>query len=148
MSDRKVCKDCEVLKPPEDYYRNRKGLYALCKPCYVKRNSGYQKKYRDNNRFAIRMRSCRSRAREKGLAFDLTTEYLEGIWTDTCPAFGTQLDINAKKGCEGHAQLDRIMPELGYVKSNVVWLSERANRIKDDANIQDLERLLEWLKSV
>ena len=148
MTEGKICKDCKVFKPPEDYYKNRRGLHSVCKPCYIKRNSGYQAKYRANNRFAIRVRSCKARAREKNLPFDLTTEYLESIWTDTCPAFGTPLDINIKKGEEGHAQLDRITPELGYVKGNVVWLSERANRIKDDATIEDLERLVAWLKSL
>lgn len=146
MGEGKTCKDCEECKPDEEFYRNRKGLHALCKPCYIKRNSAYQAKYRANNRFAIRMRSCRARAKEKDLPFDLTTEYLESIWTDTCPAFGIPLDINSKKGSRGHAQLDRIIPDLGYVQGNVVWLSERANRIKDDASIEDLERLIKWLK--
>ena len=143
-----MCKDCGVYKPPEDYYRNRKGLHSRCKTCYVKRNSKYQAKYRDGNRFAIRMRSCRARSKEKDLPFNLTENHLKEIWTDACPVFGTPLNMSAKKDEEGHAQLDRIVPELGYVKGNVVWLSQRANRIKDDATTEDLERLLKWLKSL
>lgn len=148
MNESKVCKDCGVQKPPDEYYKNRKGIHSTCKMCYTKRNKGYQAKYRANNRFAIRMRSCRARSREKDLPFNLTTEYLESIWSGVCPAFGTPLSIDAKKGSQGHAQLDRIIPDLGYVEGNVVWLSERANRIKDDANLEDLERLITWLKSL
>jgi hypothetical protein len=148
MSEGKSCRGCGAYKPKSEYYKNRKGLHSLCKTCYIKRNSEYQAKYRSNNRFAIRMRSCRARSKEKDLPFNLTTEYLESIWTGTCPAFGTTLNINSKKGSEGHAQLDRIIPNLGYVEGNVVWLSERANRIKDDASLEDLERLIKWLKSL
>lgn len=34
--------------------------------------------------------------------------------------------------------LDRIRPDLGYVKGNVIVISGRANRIKSDATIEEL----------
>jgi len=144
----KVCVDCGEEKEDECFYNNRKGKHSRCKPCYRKRNSSYQKRYRYKNRFAIRVRSCKARAKECDLPFDITENHLKEIWTDVCPAFGTPLDIKAKKSEEGHAQLDRVVPRKGYTIGNVVWLSQRANRIKDDATIEDLERLLEWLKSL
>lgn len=146
--DEKTCKSCGVNKPIDQYYSNRRGLHSVCRPCYIKRNSAYQAKYRSKNRFAIRVRSCKSRSREKQLPFNLTSKHLKGIWTGVCPAFGVPLNINSLRGSEGHAQLDRIIPDLGYIQGNVVWLSERANRIKDDASIEDLERLIKWLKSL
>jgi hypothetical protein len=142
-----VCSICGLEKPTLDFYKNRRGIHASCKTCYIERNKGYQKRYRDENRFAIRMKSCRARAKEKGIPFGLTTEYLQDIWTGVCPAFNIPLDINAKRGKVGHAQLDKVDPSKGYVQGNVVWLSERANRIKDDATLEDLERLAAWLKS-
>lgn len=144
----KTCKDCGVEKPISEFYKNRSGTHANCKVCYGLVNKGYQRKYRDGNRFAIRMRSCRARAKEKGLDFDLTTEYIKSIWTGTCPVFNTELDINSKRGEVGHAQLDKINPSKGYTQGNVVWLSERANRIKDDATLEDLERITSWLRSL
>ena len=143
----KVCKDCGKEKDPSEFYNNRNGKHNFCKPCYVLRNKRYQQDYRDRNRFAIRMRSCRARSKEKDLPFNLTEDYLKEIWSGYCPVFNTALNLDAKKGVLGHAQLDRIVPSLGYVEGNVVWLSERANRIKDDATLEDLERLVEWLKS-
>ena len=83
-----------------------------------------------------------------GVPFNLTAQHLEDIWTGVCPALGIPLDINAPKHARGHAQLDRIVPELGYVEGNVAWLSERANRIKDNATTSDLEGILKWLKSL
>lgn len=147
MSQTKVCTGCLTPKSTGDFYRNRGGLHSLCKACYVERNKGYQKKYRDKNRFAIRMRSARHRASDKGLPFDLDVAHLKGIWTGVCPVFGTPLSLKAPKGSSEAAELDRVVPEKGYVKGNVQWLSQRANRIKDDASIEDLERIIEWLKS-
>ena len=144
----RVCKTCGQSKPKEEFYKNRRGLHPNCKLCYIEKNKVYQSKYRDSNRFAIRMRSCRARAKEKSLAFDIDTDYIVSIWTGICPVFKTELDINAKRGQKGHAQLDKVDPTLGYIRGNVVWLSERANRIKDDATIEDLEMLLQWLKSL
>ena len=143
----KKCKQCLEVKEDGLFYKNRNGLHSLCKTCYIERNKSYQKNYRSKNRFAIRMRTCRARAKEKGLPFDLTEDYLKSIWTDTCPVFGTPLNIDALKCEANHAQLDRVIPALGYVKGNVVWLSQRANRIKDDATLEDLERLVTWFKS-
>jgi len=144
----KICSQCNEKKDSEDFYANRGGLHSRCKPCYVERNKEYQARYRANNRFAIRMRAVRARSLEIGVPFEITTEYLESIWTGVCPALGTPLDMDALKHSEGHAQLDRIVPELGYVEGNVAWLSERANRIKDNATTSDLEGILEWLKSL
>lgn len=142
----KICVGCNTELPVDTFYKNRKGIHNRCKSCYISRNKTYQEKYRNNNRFPIRVRSCRARAKIQNVPFNITSGYIEEIWTDTCPVFGTPLRIDAKKDTEGHAQLDRLIPSLGYTKGNVVWLSQRANRIKDDANIEDLERLLTWLK--
>jgi hypothetical protein len=38
-------------------------------------------------------------------------------------------------------KVDRIVPELGYVKGNVIVVSCRANRIKSDATPDELERI-------
>jgi hypothetical protein len=62
--------------------------------------------------------------------------------------FNEVLDINALKDLAGHAQVDKVIPELWYVECNVYWLSQRANRLKNNAKLEDLERLLSWLKSV
>lgn len=143
----KVCNICREEKPQSEFYKNRKGVYRHCKLCYVEKNKGYQEVYRAKNRFGIRLRSCKARARDKGLPFDLTEEHLREVWTGVCPVFNTPLDIQAPKNSPYHAELDKVIPEFGYIKGNVAWLSQRANRIKDDAKLEDLERLVKWLKS-
>ena len=44
------------------------------------------------------------------------------------------------------ASLDCIIPELGYVPGNVAVISRRANTIKNDATIEELELVLAYMK--
>ena len=40
--------------------------------------------------------------------------------------------------------LDKIIPEKGYVKGNVVVVSMIVNRLKSDANYKDMEKILKY----
>ena len=74
---------------------------------------------------------------------------------ERCPILGTKLVV-AKHVYRGHGfggdedsmSLDRILPELGYVPGNVAVISWRANRLKGSASVDELERLVQWLRSV
>lgn len=49
---------------------------------------------------------------------------------------------------DGSPTLDRIVPDKGYVRENVWVISGRANRIKNDATIEELELIAEALRIV
>ena len=42
----------------------------------------------------------------------------------------------------------RIVPALGYVPGNVGVISFRANTIKNNASMREIEQLLEWLRRI
>ena len=44
--------------------------------------------------------------------------------------------------------IDRIVPELGYVKGNVVVVSAKANRIKNDATITEILSVYNYYSSL
>lgn len=94
----------------------------------------------------------RSGCRTKGIRYELNGDYLEKIWTGTCPVFGTPLDVPMKhargKGSHNTAHLDRIDPDKGYVVGNVAWISGRANRIKYNATLEELKLLVNWVEGV
>lgn len=66
---------------------------------------------------------------------------------DVCPALGIPLDYGPK-GVRNDTSpsLDRLIPTLGYVPGNVVVLSWRANRIKNDGSMEEVKRIYEYLK--
>lgn len=84
--------------------------------------------------------SAKQRASENRILFDLERADIPPV-PETCPILGIPLVRNVGKGRHGASDnspsLDRIIPDLGYVKGNIRWLSYRANRIKNDATPEE-----------
>lgn len=95
------------------------------------------------------LRDARRRAKKKNLPFDIDLDYLESLVVDKCPVFNTNFSF----GLDGSGlkptspSLDRFVPELGYVKGNLSFISHRANSIKHNASVDDLEKLINWMRS-
>ena len=90
-----------------------------------------------------RWSTIRARKRWSGRAFTVTPQELE--WPERCPVLGVVLDYSGRCKRTGWS-LDRLDSTKGYVTGNVRVLSQRANRLKHDATITDLERLLAWMR--
>lgn len=95
------------------------------------------------------LRRCKSRAKEAGLPFDL--EFHDIPIPARCPLLGIPLTPFGA-GRRGPAQdscpsVDRLVPSKGYVKGNVWVVSLRANRIKNDSTVDELEKILTALKT-
>jgi len=84
------------------------------------------------------LRCARRRAQKRGLPFDLIVEDINV--PRFCPALGIPLYRASGRRAQGpnSPTLDRITPELGYVRGNVRVISSRANQIKSDATPAEL----------
>jgi hypothetical protein len=40
--------------------------------------------------------------------------------------------------------LDRIIPKKGYIQDNLVIVSDIVNRLKSDATLEDMEKILKY----
>lgn len=49
---------------------------------------------------------------------------------------------------DGSPTLDRIVPEKGYVKGNVAVISHKANRIKNNGSLEELEAVVSYTKKM
>jgi len=87
----------------------------------------------------------KSWCKNKGVDFNLTEEYLKGIYTKDCPVFKKPF-VRGNKGVDMAPTLDRIDPQGGYTKDNVRYISARANRIKYDATTEELQQVLDYIK--
>jgi hypothetical protein len=88
------------------------------------------------------------RAQKKKIPFDVTVEHLHDIFPKDyrCPILGTLMEWGAKGGKRTSPSLDRIIPDKGYVKGNLVWISDRANSIKSDGTIEEHRLVIKWMK--
>lgn len=86
---------------------------------------------------------AKNRAKTKGLPFNITADDIP--IPDVCPVFGVPL-VSSSKITDNTPSIDRLVPELGYTKGNVVVISLKANRLKGHGTTEELERLLLWMK--
>lgn len=156
------CKRCKVEKPLNEsgrcdgcdeyvvnyYQTHRKQEIVRAKKSLAKKPREEQNKYKRGlnrrNPLSIILQQARSRAKLKNIPFDITIDDLEN--PIVCPILGIQLQVNAGYAKENSYSIDRIIPEKGYVKGNVAVISYKANTIKNNATIEDLEKVLQWLK--
>ena len=103
------------------------------------------------NRIKTTLTQAKKRALEKGLDFSITLNDLSPL-PEICPVFGIKLNYKGNQGRRGFIDdspsIDRIDSSKGYVKGNVQIISWRANRIKSDATIDELEQLIMFLKGI
>lgn len=88
----------------------------------------------------------KARAKNKGLMFDLTAEDI--VIPKRCPILGIPLRVGDVTANDNSPELDRIDNRKGYVRGNVHVISRRANRIKNDATIAELEKIASYLRSL
>lgn len=101
---------------------------------------------RDNYITQRMLRCARSRAKQQNIPFDLTADDI--IIPEFCPILGLKLEIASGKAEDNSPSLDKIIPSLGYVKGNICVISNRANRIKYNASLDELKKVVSFLETL
>lgn len=88
--------------------------------------------------------NAKYRAKRKGISFRLQLKDL--VIPKRCPVLDVRL-IRGEKGMNDRSPtLDRIRLTRGYTKGNVAVISFRANRLKSDAKIWEVEKILKYMR--
>lgn len=162
------CKECEKIyrdKRVDIQRAYNKQYYTANKPKMASWAVAYHQEHKDvrneysrsyyaqrrliNRRVDILTR-VKSRAKKLGIPFDLTIEDI--VIPETCPILGTPIVVGPPRRTDSRGprpdspSLDRIDPTRGYVKGNVCVISNRANTIKCNATVDELEIVLNYMK--
>lgn len=88
--------------------------------------------------------NAKARAEKKNIPFDIDAAYLMEIFPEDgkCPVFGIDLVWGGDRNSS--PSLDRIYPALGYVRGNLVWVSDYANMLKSHNSLETLRALLNF----
>lgn len=165
MHGDRACRTCGEAKPLSEFWADKgrtDGLQSECKTCMKNRNNAWQRAnkatrhpqklasvYRRRRIDPIRawFKGIRQNAQARGIAFSLTIEDL--TIPAFCPVLGIPLKSNYGHGSKrtihdkDHApSVDRIDNTKGYHKDNIVIVSFRANRLKSDATVDELEKVV------
>lgn len=115
-----------------------------CSACLETRSREKRKAYERDFRQTM-LENARKRAKEYGLPFNLSKADI--VVPYKCPVLGLVLEIGVGQPKDNSPSLDRIIPDLGYVKGNVAVISFKANRIKNNASLEDLKSLVKWMEN-
>jgi hypothetical protein len=88
-------------------------------------------------------RRAKTSAEQKGREFTITREFVESLYVSRCPILGIELNWSAEaQGSNDYSpSLDRIRSDLGYEPGNVWIVSWRANRLKSNATLKELQAI-------
>jgi len=91
------------------------------------------------------LKDARKRAKEFDRDFNL--DLVDIIIPSECPVLHIPLIVSKSgKPTNNSPSLDRIDSSLGYIKGNVKVISMRANRLKQDSSIEELQSIIEYMK--
>ncbi len=104
-----------------------------------------KRRYRTEvGRIRIMIAAAKKRSELRNLAFDLTEEDIR--IPEFCPLLGIKIKLDGFKNKVDSPSLDRIDSNKGYTKDNVWIISSRANIIKNNATVEELELIVQNLK--
>lgn len=127
------CPSCQnVLK----FTRN-----AACVTCYT--DTGINLNFEKRKKALLD--KIKAQAKRKSVPFDLDVSDI--IWVNVCPILNIELDYFAKGKKANTVSFDRKNPDKGYVAGDVFILSNKANSCKSDLNVEQIERLLNYVRS-
>lgn len=151
----KKCSHCEEILNDNSFYnprRNRK-YTGWCIKCITDARKNRLLKALSNpiaaKEYYMRLMLARSksRAKRKGFLFDLDYEWIKENCKDFCPIFGTPF-FDTSKNRLLRPSIDRVNNNLGYLKSNCVIISWRANIIKNDSTLEELKQIASFYESL
>lgn len=162
----KICRTCGEEKPLEAYNQDKKrpdGRRNRCRECDA---AYFQQKYSDPTWRAIHHKrskdrrtrlkdvdpvriwaydaiaNAKMRAKRSGLPCNITMLDVLDAVADTCPLLGLPLVYATGKIHSNSPTIDRKVCEKGYTKDNIAVISHRANRLKSDSTVEELQLLL------
>jgi hypothetical protein len=163
----KTCQICKIDKEESSFGKDKSkfdGYRIYCSDCLKKqyRLRHPQKEkiafnynlWRKNNRQKLKisnpnislLESSKYRARKLGIQHTLK---ISDIKIPTiCPVFGIPLQVSSKRPSHNSPSIDRIDNNKGYTPDNIVIVSWRANDLKRDAQISELEKLVNFYKTL
>lgn len=141
----KSCRTCGVEKPLEDYYPHPNTAdrrTQRCKKCHNRESRRYERKKILNDRSWYLWRCAKKRSKKQGILFALSPSDIHV--PEYCPVLGIRLKDTHGKLCDASPSLDKIIPERGYVPGNVVVVSYKANSVKRNTTLSELQAVAQF----
>jgi hypothetical protein len=123
---------------------NNKFRYSYCRECEKKRFKEAYKK----DPIPQMLSNSKIRAKAKKLPHNITSDDIREVWPkdNICPVLKKpfEMGFKSRKTKSMAPSLDKIIPSKGYTKGNIVVISDIVNRLKSDASLEDLKKIINF----
>jgi len=151
------CSRCKEIKPILEFQHGRRGQqyeyrFSYCNKCrkkqvYLNLNNDCVRFLRD------RYNRLKRKAKSKDIVFTLTAEELIAKYHQQqtlCFYTDVVMDIQVGNGlCRHSMSVDRLNPKLGYTNANTALCTHKANTIKSDLTIEEVQNWLPtWFERI
>lgn len=141
------CKKQFTYKGGNAHFARSKSHYCSI-DCLTQGNRIYTELHNKGNKRYCILCGAKKRARLKGQDFRITLDDIPPI-PNLCPVLGIPIKANTTNApLDSSPSLDRIDSTKGYIPGNVRIISNRANRIKADATLEELRRVVKDLEKI
>jgi hypothetical protein len=137
IDDKKYCNQCKTYLPIDQFSEKKKSknttqLDYVCYKC----------------RACLAMRQgVINRAKKEGNDYkEITLEYIKSLCTPHCPVLEIPLQYGGGDQCDNSATIDAIIYHKGHVKGNLKVISKKANTIKNNSTLEEMEMLVNALQ--
>jgi hypothetical protein len=135
------------------FKKNKKKIHEVMKIYHDDHKDEIMEYHREYGRNLTRNRPeynifyrVKSRAKHRGILFNI--ELSDIIIPEFCPVLGIKIICSGEKPRPNSPSIDRIIPSLGYVRGNIRIISNRANTLKSDATVEEMELILLDLRRI
>jgi len=149
------CTGCEQPLAPDFFWPDSGAGEARRDPSGIKRSTRCKdcrnKEYVKIDPRRKLLYNARNRAKSRGLECDLEIDDI--VIPTTCPVLDIPLQATVGQGRVSMKDnwnaptLDRINSAGGYTKGNVMVISARANFLKNDATLEEMQAILRYMES-
>ena len=148
----KVCEECNQSLNLNKFsliekWNINSGTRDVCKTC-SKTIQQTEKLNRDWKVDAAKLLYKNIKSRCKRIGREFSIELDDIIIPKKCPVFGFDLKREDRETWMCAPSVDRIDSSKGYIKGNVTVVSRRANILKRDATVEELEQLFNYYKTL
>jgi hypothetical protein len=136
----KICAKCKTNKLGIDFFKSgcsNDGLQAYCKKCLHTRHV--------RNPARQMLVNARARAKKKNIEFTIIESDI--IIPKKCPVLNIELNPGKGQRQSSSPTIDRFDNNIGYTPTNIRIISYRANTLKSNATIEEVEYLLRYMKN-
>jgi len=159
IDGKKKCFKCKTFKLVDEFSKNKStfdGYSKVCKDCFSNYDSvkkGYKKKTNliktdIKSYFHYKTNFLKTKCKLKGLSFDLDVDFLYNLYVNqNGKCYYSGIDIIHNSGCSNFDSIsvERLIPERGYTKDNVVLASFSLNSFKGMMNEVEFKKFLKQI---